>query len=550
MADNPFSQFRQPSLPVNPFGKFRQKADAQTPHDPSMLGSAFRGIEQGATLNFGDEAKAAIGAGYAKAFGGKATDDMSYGDLYSQALRMQGDQLSRDMEVNPGATIAGNLAGGLFTGGIAAGTKAGTALANSLRTGGTFARIGKGAAAGAVAGGAYGFGGGQAGSRLENAGEGAIIGGLVGGAVPVAGAAYQGVKNTVLPQVDDATAELARQARGMDIPLRVDQVAPSRVRNTLQKVSQEIPFSGAAGQEERQIAAFNRSLAGTIGQKADDLGPETINRFLNDASKKFQGALAEKTISFGDESIGAIRQIAANAADDVTGDIASLVGKNAQKVLGDVQGGIVSGEKLSSLRSDLVKRLPKIDSKARPYVTEMIDIIDDAIEKSAPETVDVLREARRQWRNFKTIEPLLEKSADGRVNPALLMQRVASSPYIKASRAGAGEDELVDLARIGKQFLPQKGGSDTAQKLATIGAAGGGVTGLVTAPAATLAAAPKVAAALLANRTFQQGYNANQRIVDALLSRAPQSVNPLLSKAQAAAIPSNVAIGNALLNRR
>ena len=547
MADNPFSQFRQPLPRENPFARFRHQAEAVvTPQPQEGLGRTVldQGL-QGATFGFADEITDRIGAGIAAL----ATDE-SYDSLLNEARGESQARMQRQMEQRPGASIAANLAGGLLTGGAGASTKAGTAVANSLRAGGTVARIGKGAAAGAATGAAYGAGSAREGERLSGAGEGAIIGGLVGGAVPVAGAAYQGVKNTVLPQVDDATAELARQARGMDIPLRVDQVAPSRVRNTLQKVSQEIPFSGAAGQEERQIAAFNRSLAGTIGQKADDLGPETINRFLSDASKKFQGALANKTISFGDESIGAIRQIAANAADDVTGDIASLVGKNVQKVLGDVQSGIVSGEKLSSLRSDLVKRLPKIDSKARPYVTEMIDIIDDAIEKSAPETVDVLREARRQWRNFKTIEPLLEKSADGRVNPTLLMQRVASSPYIKASRAAVGEDDLVDLARIGKQFLPQKGGSDTAQKLATIGAAGGGVTGLVTAPAATLAAAPKVAAALLANRTFQQGYNANQRIVDALLSRAPQSVNPLLSKAQAAAIPSNVAIGNALLNRR
>jgi hypothetical protein len=91
------------------------------------------------------------------------------------------------------------------------------------------------------------------------------------------------------------------------------------------------------------------------------------------------------------------------------------------------------------------------------------------IEQSLPpERADAIRTLNKQYRNFKTVEPLLEKSVGGRINPTDLMNRVASSKFIKASRKDIGQDELVDLAEIGK-FMTKQGGSDTAQKQAVMG---------------------------------------------------------------------------------
>ncbi len=130
-----------------------------------------------------------------------------------------------------------------------------------------------------------------------------------------------------------------------------------------------------------------------------------------------------------------------------------------------------------------------------------------------------MKEARRQWRNFKTVQPLLEGSTDGRINPTQLLQRVKSSKFIDASKIPTGKDELVDLARIGKEFMAKKGGSDTYQKNAY--AAGGvGIGGLgalaITNPIAALTTGGIAAGGLALNRGFQSVVS-NQKNIDSAL---------------------------------
>jgi len=93
------------------------------------------------------------------------------------------------------------------------------------------------------------------------------------------------------------------------------------------------------------------------------------------------------------------------------------------------------------------------------------------------------------------------------------LNRVASSKYIKASRASTGKDDLIDLARIGKQFLPKKGGSDTFQKAALgTGASGLGYLALTNPPLAA-AVAGKAAVGVGANRAYQSLYNQSPALV-------------------------------------
>lgn len=144
---------------------------------------------QGATFGFSDEITDRIGAGLASL----ATDE-SYSDLLKEARGTSKDSMAAQFEQRPGLSLVSNLAGGLLTGGAGASTKTGTTLANSLRTGGTALRIGKGALAGAASGGLYGAGTADEGKRLAGAGKGAAIGGAFGAAVPAIGAAASGLK--------------------------------------------------------------------------------------------------------------------------------------------------------------------------------------------------------------------------------------------------------------------------------------------------------------------------------------------------------------------
>lgn len=520
---------------------------------PSMAGSAYRGIEQGVTAGLGDEAKSSIGALYAKVDDAVRTHlmgqepllkDKSVGELVNDSNTQQNEQLKQDFETNPAPTIAGNIVGTLLTGGAAAGTKAGNAVTNAVREGNFASRLVKGAAVGAGSGAISGAGTAENGNRIEGAIEGAKMGGTVGAVLPVAGKVISGAAKAVIPEVKAGAKDLAQRARDLGIPLRIDQIAPSRTRNTIQKVSQELPFSGANSFDESQRQSFTKALARTIGQDSENLGPETIKKYLDDSGEKFKSALGDEPITFDENSLSRFDEISNKAKTLVTNDVARVVENNVNKFKRNLRGGVINGGKLASFRSELIRDIPSATGEAKKYLGDIVETIDDIAEKYLPEeAAATLKQARREYRNFKTIEPLLEKSTNGQINPTELLNRVKASKYIKAARSEVGQDDLVDLARIGKEFLPQKGGSDTFQKSVIGGSAGGlGITA-ISNPLVALGLAAKGGAVLGTNRAFQKGYNQSQKIVDKVINSADKNtkaITPILA-APAGAIAGEAA---------
>ena len=268
--------------------------------------------------------------------------------------------------------------------------------------------------------------------------------------------------------------------------------------------------------EDVQRMAWNKALARTIGQNTDDLGPQTVKNFLDDAGKKFDSALKGESIVVTPGTFNRLDDIIDSADLTMTSDLKDIVVKNIDKLKADIGDNVISGNKLSSFRTNLLKRIPAAPGESKQALGEIIDTIDDLVETSLPQQKsDILRTARREWRNFRTIEPLLEKATDGQINPTQLLNKVASSKYMKASRSVVGEDDLVDLARIGKEFLPKAGGSDTYQKIAL----GGGLATSVLHPTSAL----PIASSLAANRAFQSLYNQSPALVELALKKGVKS---------------------------
>lgn len=517
----------------------------------NMLEAAALGAGQGASMGFGEEIGNALGTLVSKPVlearelitGDEAP---SWGELYGRGVEKSREAMKTAREEHPIAYTGGELGGAIGTGIYGATTKGGAALASRLGSGGLGARVLKGAGAGAASGGFYGFGSGEGSGaeRLSNAGQGAILGGATGGVLPVAGGALRATGQAIVPKIDEAVKPLAKRAMDLGIPLRLDQISPTRARKTLQKVSQELPFSGAGDFEAKQLTAFNRGVAKTIGIDADNLSPESIQTFLDNAGNKFGVLTKGKQIKIHPKTFGLIDKTVRSASGNVRDDVVTLIQKNADAIKSELSAGTLNGSKLASIRSDIVKRLPSIDPQARAYVAEFVDAIDESVlpALSKDERL-ILQQARKEWRNFKTIEPLLEKSTDGMINPAELLNRVQSSKYIKASRLKTGDDDLVDLARIGKKFLPKAGGSDTFQK-AALGAGGTGIVGTALVnPALGAALATKAAVGLGANRAFQGGYNTSQRLIGKALQ---EGAEPSFTKGTGALIGTTGAFPNVI----
>lgn len=572
------------------FGGQQPEAQEEGPvgNDAGKLNAAVYGFNS--MVPFGNKISSAMGATGAKLYdatiGDGLLDGQGIGDLYKQAMA----DTEKTADENPLSYGAGAVAGlapavmmGLparaLTGNVATTGIRGTvnAIPEAIAKVGNFVRggpaaqtlkgrlgqlalrSGKSAAVAAPASALYGAGEAPVGEELDGAISGARMGAGFGFALPIAGAAvkgtYRGVKEAVAPTIDRATAELAQQAQKMGVPLRLDQISPTRFRNTVQKVSQEIPFSGVDAFEDNQRRLWNKALARTIGENADDLSPTTINNFLQRSSSTFDGIVGGKNIAINPSDIRGITALR-NQVDNtlgLTSRDAKILKTEIDGIMKDFAQGIVGGQKLSAIRSDLLKKSTG-STIGKEIFSDILDKVDDIAKRSlSPDEVKKLAVARREWRNFKTIEPLLEGSTDGLINPTALMNRVKGSKYVKASRAVVGDDELVDIARIGKEFMPKKGGSDTFQKAALGTGAVGSFGGMFVNPAATMTAGAAAATGMGVNRGFQSMVNQSQKLVNKSIQKSltPQQLNHVLTKMppkQALSILKHYGIGNAAGN--
>lgn len=556
------------------------RARAQPVEAPGNDMGAGAAAVQGfnSAVPFGERVAAGLGAVGAKAYdvtlGNGVTEGQSIGDLYREGRQSQEKTASE----NPGAYTAGALTGvaatlPMLSTKVLTGAKATTgvrgavnAIPEALGAVGSYVRGGKVAAdagklakvadvggqalraatVSAPAGALYGYGGSRSDldsqGAVDDAKSGAVISAALGAAVPIAGAALKSVPK---PNVSQAVKDLAATAKNkFGIDLSLDQIAPSAVRDTVQKISQNIPGSGVDAFQAKQAGQWMKGVAKTLGEDADNLTPEVINNYLTRAGKDFETPLAGKTINFSQGDINGLADIATAAKRKVSTGLADVVQNNVNDVLDNLsqfkvgEARSVPGEKLASLRSQLLQDLPGIEGGARQQVAKIIDKIDEVVGRHlSPAETKQLATARLQWRNFRTIEPLLEKSADGMINPTQLMQKVASSKYIKASRKAIGEDDLVDLAKIGAKFMAKKGGSDTAQKVAYMKVGGAGLTGGV-----ALQNIPLALGGVVANRGYQKLVNQSPKVVKNLVTNAQGKSNaiPIANMLGAQAAPGSL----------
>ena len=316
---------------------------------------------------------------------------------------------------------------------------------------------------------------GQEGNQAEFAKQKAIqlgVGGALGGLAKGASLLTSKVADDIIP--------LAKRAKEFGIKLRVDQIKPTRFRKTVQKISQDVPFSGVDAQEATQRTQWNAALAKTLGNEITDTTPESINKFSQLNSAKYDKVLKNIKINVFQDDVDQLQQQVNYIKDNVSPLQFKKINNVLTSVIDDFNQGLdgvdfkaVSAKKINGLRRDLLDIASKSQGDAKYTISETADFVHDVLNKSLPKNKQkLLQEANKEYRNFKTIEPLLEKSTTGEINPTDLLNRVGASKYIKSSKQNVGNDDLIDLARIGKQFLPKAGGSDTFAKSATAGVAG------------------------------------------------------------------------------
>jgi hypothetical protein len=347
----------------------------------------------------------------------------------------------------------------------------------------------------------------------------------LGGTLQSAKSGVGRATSKILPSIDDSVIPLAQRAKDFGIDLRLDQIAPSRFRDTLQKTSQSIPLSGTEKFEALQSTKWNKALAGTMG--IDDLQPKNIQAFKANNSKMFDDVLSQRNIQVSPDDVASIDNYR-SLMDDLHGLTAEdkrIVSKKIDNIIDTIGVGENKGQKFASLRNDLLEKANNAGEASPPYY-DLIDMIDEIAKKSlTPEDIAKLAEARKHYKYYKTIQKSLSGKPLGELSPTELMSKVASSKYIDASSSAIGEDDLIDLARIGKQFLAKKGGSDTATNIGIGGTLILG-TGSLANPAVAVPALGVAGATMGVNRALQSGVLRNQSIINNMINKSPLFIKP------------------------
>lgn len=306
----------------------------------------------------------------------------------------------------------------------------------------------------------------------------------------------------MVPKIDAGLLPVVNLAQKWKVPLSLDEVTGSRALKNIQKVSQDLPFSGQKAFRDKQMAAWNKGILSTVGATGDRITPEIMGERFKTLGKKFDDLGAGKIYNLKGPFEEGINQIKNEAAQTSTKDAIANFNSVAKDIMKNVDTrGYISGEKLSKLRSMVNERMRKTSN----YDTKQLlsDLEGNIIEMMTadPKVAQDFAETKKQYRNLIVLEPLVQKGKGGNISPARLSDRVAKV-YKRAYTKGEAGD-IGELARVGQELLPELGGSDTAAKSTYTGLAGG--VGYMH-PYLT-------AAGLAANRGFQEFLNRNQAIL-------------------------------------
>jgi hypothetical protein len=307
------------------------------------------------------------------------------------------------------------------------------------------------------------------------------------------------------PNVPEGLADIALSAQKYDIPVSIPQVSDARSVKNIQKLGQELPFSGYEAFRDKQLGAWQKALFKTVGMDADRFTPKTMDKAFSKVGGEFDSLTKGKRFDVANDFQNAVIETVQDAQELYGKDAADIFQKQALKVIDEFNpDGTISGESLAFQRARLNKLARRTTDEAnKTALQDLENILIDNITSQDPVLREALNTAKYHYKNLIAIEPLAQKAKKGFISPTQLNSRV-SRIYGRAHTTGKS-GEIGELANIGFQLLGELGGSDSVQKGLYAGASlGAGYIDPLSA-----------GAALSLNRAVQGGLYRNQPLVKA-----------------------------------
>lgn len=374
-----------------------------------------------------------------------------------------------------------------------------------------------------------------------------LLGMAATAAIPTSVRAAGGALNRLVGRVDPGTAQLAATARNVyDIPVGAGEISANPMVRFANSVVNKLPGSGGGAHREEMQTGFNRSVSNTFGEDAPRVTPQVMANARDRIGNVFESVAQRTPVIHADPQLATeLRQTIHNAQATMTaGEVEPLI-RQVQNIanLVDPHTNTITGEIYQNLTrrgTPLDRAMQSQNPNIRNSARDIREALDGAMERSAPPDVAAdLRQARGQWRNLRTVEPLVAKAPTGDISPALLQGRVNTSYKGTHGAAYGGGGDLKTLSDIGQRFMKEPPSSGTAERgliMHLLGGAASGAAGLaygLPAKEAALAILAPAAGAMV-GRGIGTGLRSNlltERLINGSLGN-----------------PTNTAFGNYLLN--
>lgn len=287
-----------------------------------------------------------------------------------------------------------------------------------------------------------------------------LLSGALGGIGQAAGnklAAWMQGGSKGRPPLSPDELSIVREAQRRGYDLMPDQITKSKSAQALRTQLEALPGSSGAmaerigGQRER----FAKDLFGTMGEQAPDriVPAGTSANIRSNFNAKYaqatQGVRLTQDAQLMDDMVAAFD-------GPLTAAEKKKVGFYINQVPAEFDGAFYQ-----SWRSRVGKAAEGADPELKGALKQVQAALDSAFDRQAPAAnVRAMNEVRKQYRNFKDLDPLI-KGAEGKgeaIGPLTVASRVASS--------GNLDGELAEVARIGRLIGREGSNSGTSQNQA------------------------------------------------------------------------------------
>jgi len=383
-------------------------------------------------------------------------------------------------------------------------------------------------------------------SLAQNVGEGAITGAIGGPVIAGAGNLAKSVGKFAAGKIDPFKAELAKKAQALGINLDASQVSDNQLLKKYSQMMGVFPMTGRAGKQDDQLSQITRIAAKQMGEDTDKITPQVIANAKKRLGDNYETVAASTNMTADRDLAIALAKAKSFAEMRLKDDDLKVFNKQLDNII-DSYGknhGNLSGSRWQEIRKtkgDLGGAISAYNGKPLQEPLKLLrDAVDDSFNKYAPADMRrLLQDTNYQYGNMKTLEPLANKTYNGRINPLLLTGAVNKSYRGKKP----GNDVMTDLADIGQAFFRQPADSgtphgnlvlDTAKHLMTNPLSGGAALATSMLYGSAIPHALEVGAGVAGNAALYRAVNsaaAKKAIINASQGATHGAIDDIVNRA-------------------